>query len=261
VGVRPGVLIDIDGVLTTSWQAIPGAPEALAALRQRGVPFVLVTNTTSRRRGQIADLLRHAGFVVDAAEILTTAAITAGYLARHHPGRSIELLNSGDVAEDLDGVPIVDRDGDVMVLGGAGPEFTYEAVNRVFRRVQAGAPLVAMNPNLMWRTSDGYQLDAGAYLLALEAAAGASATVTGKPSPAFFLTALEQIGGDAAHAFMVGDDLRTDVLGAQASGLHGVLVRTGKFRSDQLAGTTDQPEFVVDSFADLPDLLDAQRPA
>ena len=128
----------------------------------------------------------------------------------------------------------------------------------MFGRIEAGAPLVAMNPNLVWQTTEGLQLDAGAYVVALEAAAGVSAEITGKPSVAFFLSALEQRDGDAASSYMVGDDLRTDILGAQACGIRGVLVRTGKFRQSVLADSPDQPHVVLDSFAEFPALLDSQ---
>ncbi len=252
------MLIDVDGVLTTSWRAIPGAPEALAELRRRGLSFVLVTNTTSRTRAQIAELLVEAGFVIEPDDILTTAGITAVYLARQFPGRSVELVNHGDIANDLVGIEVVERDGQVIVLGGAGPEFSYAAMNTVLSRLEAGAALVAMNPNLLWRTADGLQLDAGAYLLGLEAASGRAAVVTGKPAAEFFHAALDHIGGRPHDAYMVGDDLRTDVLGAQACGLRGVLVRTGKFQPRVLDDATVPPDVVIDSFADFPALLDAE---
>jgi HAD superfamily hydrolase (TIGR01458 family) len=259
------LLVDIDGVLTTSWRPIPGAPEALAELRASGPPLVLVTNTTSRTRDEIAALLVEAGFDVARDDVLTTAAATAAHLRAHHPGARVELLNSGDLRSDFGDVLVVDgndahddaasshRSAErVVVLGGAGPEFSYDAVNRAFSLVAAGAPLLAMNPNLVWQTSSGLQLDAGAYLIGIERAAGVHATVTGKPAPAFFSAALDHLGARADGAVMVGDDLRTDVLGAQACGIRGVLVRTGKFRPEQLAGSDDQPEVILDSFADLP---------
>jgi HAD superfamily hydrolase (TIGR01458 family) len=261
MSARTCVLIDVDGVLTTSWRAIPGAPEALAELRTRGLPFVLVTNTTSRTRHQIADLLVDAGFEIEPSEILTTAGITAVYLSQRFAGQSVELINSGDIADDLEGIEVVERDGDVIVLGGAGPEFSYEAMNAILSRLEAGAPLVAMNPNLVWRTSDGLQLDAGAYLLALEAASGVSAVVTGKPSAEFFHAAIDHIGGRPETSYMVGDDLRTDVLGAQACRLRGVLVRTGKFRPALVADSAERPDVIIDSFADFPGLFDAEQAA
>ncbi|MEW2131971.1 HAD-IIA family hydrolase [Streptomyces sp. NPDC005435] len=254
-----GVLVDIDGVLTVSWRALPGAVEALRALRDGGLGVVLVTNTTSRTRASVAAALAGAGFAVDADDILTAPAATAAHLA----GARCALLNSGDIREDLAGVTLVDEGDedasdvvpDVVLVGGAGPEFGYAAVNRAFGHLRRGARLVALHRNLTWRTDAGLQLDAGAYLAGLEAAAGTEAEVTGKPSAAFFRAALDRLGVDAAGAVMVGDDVESDVLGAQRLGITGVLVRTGKFQPDTLDRASGTPDHVVDSFADVPALL------
>lgn len=111
------VLIDIDGVLTVSWEPIPGAVEALRQIRDSGLGVALVTNTTSRTRASLAATLAGAGFPVDAADILTAPAVTAAYLAEHHPGARCALLNSGDIREDLEGVHLVEEDADVVVVG------------------------------------------------------------------------------------------------------------------------------------------------
>src|SRR5215471_8479909 len=116
------VLIDIDGVLTVSWEPLPGAVTALRRLRAAGVPLALVTNTTSRTRASIADALAGAGFPVTAGDILTAPVIAAAYLHDHYPGGRCLLLNSGDIGEDLTGVTLDgDRDPavDVVLLGGA----------------------------------------------------------------------------------------------------------------------------------------------
>ena len=252
-----GVLIDIDGVLTVSWRPLPGAVEALRAIREAGLGVALVTNTTSRTRASIADTLVAAGFPVTAEDILTAPAATAVHLA----GARCALLNSGDVREDLAGVTLVAADDDsavpdVVLLGGAGPEFGYPALNRAFGQLQRGARLVAMHRNLYWRTDAGLQLDAGAFLAGLEAAAGVEAEVTGKPARAFFEAALERLGVAAAEALMIGDDVESDVLAAQRLGITGVLVRTGKFRPDTLERASGAPDHVLDSFAGLPALLD-----
>jgi HAD superfamily hydrolase (TIGR01458 family) len=249
------VLVDVDGVLTVSWKPLPGAVEALRAVRDAGLGVVLVTNTTSRPRASIAGSLADAGFPVGAEDILTAPAATAAHLA----GARVALLNSGNVAEDLEGVTLVGDDGaetpDVVLLGGAGPEFGYEALNRAFGRLQRGARLVAMHRNLYWRTDDGLQLDAGAFLAGLEAAAGVEAEVTGKPARAFFEAALGRLGVGAHEALMVGDDVEHDVLAAQRLGITGVLVRTGKFLPETLERASGAPHHVLDSFVDLPALL------
>ncbi|WP_406176196.1 HAD-IIA family hydrolase [Streptomyces sp. NBC_00996] len=269
------VLIDIDGVLTVSWRPLPGTVEALREIRASGLGVALVTNTTSRTRASIAATLGEAGFPVDAEDILTAPAVTAAYLADRHPGARCSLLNSGDIAEDLVGITLLDdsdrvddgeRDShtdtvpDVVVVGGAGPEFDYAALNRAFGHLQHGARLIAMHRNLYWRTDRGLQLDSGAFLLGLERAARTEAEITGKPAPAFFETALARLGVGPGEALMVGDDIESDVLAAQRTGITGVLVRTGKYQPESLQSASGEPDHVLDSFADLPALLHSAAP-
>ena len=254
------VLIDIDGVLTVSWKPLPGAVAALRRLRAAAVPLALVTNTTSRTRVSIAGALAEAGFPVTAGDILTAPAIAAAYLNDRYPGARCLLLNNGDISEDLAGLALA-REGDhgpvdVVLVGGAGPEFSYHAHNQAFDYLQRGARLVAMHRGLYWRTSEGLQLDAGAFLAGLEQAAGAEAEVVGKPAAAFFSAALAHLDADAVGTVMVGDDIETDVLAAQHQGLTGVLVKTGKYLPRTHRAAAGTPDHVLDSFADLPDLLE-----
>ncbi|MGW8766351.1 TIGR01458 family HAD-type hydrolase [Streptomyces sp. NPDC055815] len=250
------VLVDIDGVLTVSWKALPGTVSAMEQLRGTGLPIALVTNNTSRTRAAIASRLAGLGFPVGAGDILTAPAATAAYLREHFPGARCRLLNSGDVRDDLPGVTLVDEgDADVVVLGGAGAEFGYEALNQVFRQLQRGARLVSMHRNLYWRTEGGLDLDTGAFLEGLEKAARTEAEVTGKPAPAFFTSALAHLGVHASEALMVGDDIESDVLAAQRCGITGVLVKTGKYLPETHRTASGTPDHVLDSFADLPALL------
>ncbi len=256
-GVR-AILIDIDGVLTVSWRPLPGAPEAMNWIRAAGLKVVLLTNTTSRTRASIRSALAEAGFAVDADEILTAPAVTAAHLASRYPGARCTLLNSGDISQDMPRVTIVaddDPEPDVVVVGGAGPEFSYAALNRVFGHLRRGARLVAMHRSLYWRTDTGLQLDAGAFVFALEKAAGISAEVTGKPADAFFAAALATVQVSPGEAVMVGDDVETDVLGAQRHDITGVLVKTGKYLPEAVQSAAATPDHVIGSFADLPNLV------
>jgi HAD superfamily hydrolase (TIGR01458 family) len=254
------VLIDIDGVLTLSWKPLPGAVAALHRLRAAAVPLALVTNTTSRTRASIASVLAEAGFPVTASDVLTAPVIAAAYLQDRYPGARCMLLNSGDIAEDLAGLTLA-RPGDaapvdVVLVGGAGPEFSYQALNQAFGHLQRGARLVAMHRGLYWRTSEGLQLDTGAFIAGLEQAAGTEADVVGKPAAAFFAAALAHLGADAAHTLMAGDDIETDVLAAQRQGLTGALVKTGKYLPRTHRAASGTPDHVLDSFAGLPALLE-----
>lgn len=251
-----GFLFDMDGVLTVSWEPVPGAVEAIADLRRRGVPFRVMTNTTSRSCRSIAATLRDAAFDIPDEHVLTASVACAAYLRSAHPGARVFVLGDA-VAEDFPGVDLVglDDDPDVVVISGADTSFTFDNLNLVHRRVMDGSAFVAMHRALTWMTNDGECLDAGAYLLALEATTGRSAVITGKPAPAFFRVGLESLGLPAERTAMVGDDVETDVLAAQAVGIGGVLVRTGKFTDERLAAASGMPDRVVDSVADVPSLL------
>lgn len=253
------VMFDIDGVLTVSWDPLPGAVEAVQAVRERGLGVAFVTNTTSRSASDVAASLRDAGVDLDDAELLTATVATARHLAEHHPGARCLVLNDGDADEDLAGVARAEPadTAEVVVVGGAGPSFTYDRLDDAFRALSAGAELVAMHRNLRWRTARGEQLDSGAFVVGLEAATDVTATVVGKPSAAFFAAGRSIAGSSAARTVMVGDDVHSDVLAAQGVGCTGVLVRTGKYRPGDDAGDGERaPDHVIDDVGRLPDLLD-----
>lgn len=252
-----GLLLDIDGVLTVSWEALPGSVQAIERFRADGVPFGLITNTTTHTRRELAQILQAAGFDVHAEEIVTAVVATAQYLRGTYPGAGVFVLSDGAPGPDMEGVTLVDEPegADVVVIGGACSAFAYETINSIFRVVEAGAPLVAMHRNFYWRTGRGLELDGGAYVSGLEAATGVTATVCGKPAPAYFNAALEMLDLPAERTGMVGDDLTNDVIGAQAAGLTGILVRTGKFRESDLLQGKGEPDHIVDSLADVPALI------
>ena len=245
-------------MLTVSWRPLPGAAAAVGRLRDAGLRLALLTNTTSRPRAWIAATLAEAGFPVAAGDILTAPALARAYLAEHYPGARCLLLNSGDIGPDLAGVTLVDDHPDVVLIGGAGPEFGYRALNEVFGHLHGGARLVALHRNRYWRTDAGLQLDTGAFLAGLELAAGVTAEVIGKPAAAFFQAALASLRADPAATVMVGDDVESDVLAAQRAGMTGVLVRTGKYLPGTLREASGTPDHVVDSIADVPALLLSQ---
>lgn len=255
-GAVDGLLLDMDGVLTVSWEPLPGAVATVAWLRRQGVPFRIVTNTTSRTHGEIAARLRGAGFEVPDEDVLTASVAAAAHLRRHHPGARVFVL--GDARpEDLAGVALVglDEDPEVILVSGANASFDYPTVNRVFRSLLAGAAFVATHRNLYWMERDGATLDAGIWVLGLERALGREAAITGKPAPGFFRAGLEALGLPADRVAMVGDDVETDVLAAQALGMTGVLVRTGKFRADALERASGTPDHVLPGVAEVRGIL------
>ena len=265
-----GVLFDIDGVLVTSWKPIAGAAETLKTLSDHQIACSYLTNTTTRTRAQIAELLTDAGMAVRADEVITAAVLTANYVRSHYPDARCFLVNSGQIAEDMPGIDIAyssefsgpeePETPDVVLLGGAGPEYSHLTLSWVYDWMAKGVPVVAMHRSTAWTTTDGLRVDSGMYLIGMEETSGRKATAVGKPAPEGFLAAARRLGVDPDEMYMVGDDLNNDVLPAQVVGMTGVLVRTGKFRQDTLdRWSADefamQPNHVIDSVGDLPHLL------
>ena len=177
------------------------------------------------------------------------------WLRRHELSRPAVRCRC-DAAEfaELDLLPNdAERGADAVVIGDLGDGWDFPTLDRALRLLMSdtAVPLVALGMTRYWRAEEGLRLDAGAFVRALEYAAGRDAVVLGKPDPAFYGTAVEAIGVEADQVVMVGDDIETDVGGAQRAGLTGVLVRTGKFSESDL-NRDISPDAVLDSLADLP---------
>ena len=251
------LLIDLDGVLYVGDDPIPGAPDAVAALRRRGLALRFVTNTTAHPRAHVLQSLHRLGFAVEAHELATPAALAIAHCHRRGH-RRVALLMAEEVKQDFAELEEAVDDVDAVVVGDLGSRFDYAVLNQAFRRLMDGAELVALQKNRYWRTPDGLSLDVGPFVAALEYAARTRAFVVGKPSPDFFAAVLDGIPVEARSAAMVGDDVESDVGGAQAAGLRGILVRTGKYRADAVKASGITPTAIVGSIADVPRLLVGQ---
>ncbi|MDP6436919.1 MAG: TIGR01458 family HAD-type hydrolase [Gammaproteobacteria bacterium] len=254
-----GVLIDLDGVIWEGSRLVTGAPAAIDWLTRKGIPYLFVTNTTSRPRRLIVDKLRSLGVHADAKQILTPPVAADKWLADN--SRDPAVLIVPDATKEDFTIRTAEPDdastvGDIgaIVIGDIGDAWTYPLMNQVFRLLMRDpAPaLIALGMTRYWRAEDGLRLDVAPFIKAFEHAAGCEALVLGKPSPDFFAVALDEIGCGAADTLMIGDDLYGDVLGAQDAGLRGMLVKTGKFRRQDLEADV-KPDAILDSIAALPD--------
>lgn len=242
---RPSaVLIDLAGVLHIEDLAIPGAVEALRALRASGLPLRFLTNTTRSPRRRLVASLQQMGFTIAPEEIQTAVLATRQLIERRglHP----YYLVHPDIADE---VGPSHAEPDAVVLGDAGHAFTYATLNEAFRLIMRGLPLIAMARNRYFKEKDGLTLDMGAFVAGLEYSSGTRAEVVGKPAAPFFLGALDELGVTPSSAVLIGDDLADDIGGAQAAGIPGILVRTGKFRPGDDTHPEIRPAAVADDFA------------
>lgn len=265
-GDTPGLLIDLDGVVYRGDKAIPGAADAIRWLDDTGIPYLFVTNTTSRPREALTEKLDGFGITVGVDAIQAPSDAAASRL-RSDGARRLLLavpdatagVFSGFETLTLDRVIELEIGGeevavDAVVVGDLGDAWDFARLNAAFRclMTEPKPRLVALGMTRYWHAPDGLRLDTAPFVMALSHASGVEPLVLGKPAEAFFDAAIERLGVATGNAWMIGDDIRADVGGAQAAGLRGILVRTGKFRpGDVKLGI--EPELVIDSLADLPD--------
>jgi phospholysine phosphohistidine inorganic pyrophosphate phosphatase len=251
-----GILLDLDGVLYDSETAIDGAAEAVLWIRSRNIPHLFVTNTTSRGRAALVEKLHRFGIPADSSQILTPCAAAAEWLKKHAEGPAALFVNPKALAEfeQVDRLPEEAEAGArYVVIGDLGDAWNFHTLNRAFRLLHSNpeSVLIALGMTRFWHAHDGIRLDAAPFVAALERATGRNPLVLGKPAEPFFRAAADRLGLRASEIVMFGDDIETDIAGAQRAGLQGVLLRTGKFRESDLLGPI-KPDAVLHSIRDLP---------
>ena len=248
------LLIDLDGVLYVEDEPVRGAVAAVTELRRLGLGLRFVTNTTSRPRAAIVERLERLGFRVETDEVVTPAALAVAHCRQHGLSRVALLMNDA-VKVDFAALDESAGDADAVIVGDLGRGFTYDTLNAAFRLLMDGAQLIALQKNRFWMTPDGLSLDVGPFVAALEYATAREALVVGKPARGFFDAVLADLGIAPADAAMVGDDVESDVGGALAAGLAGILVRTGKYRADVVQRSGIEPTLTLGSIAELADAI------
>jgi HAD superfamily hydrolase (TIGR01458 family) len=245
-----GFLIDVDGVLLLEREAIPGAPEAVRSMRALGKQVRIVTNTTRHCRADVANRLRGAGIEFADKELFTPAILARQYLINAGKTRC-HLVIHPSLRKDFQGIEETAENPDVVLMGYLEDEVTYQDLNRAFRLVYDGAEFLCLHKNRTWMRSDGMHLSAGPFVAAIEYATGVEAKALGKPSSHFFHTIVKDMGVEQQTAAMIGDDVESDVGGAQKAGLKGILAQTGKYRPDHCERFGVTPDWIIPSIGIL----------
>uniref|UniRef100_A0A8C6SI28 Haloacid dehalogenase-like hydrolase domain-containing protein 2 n=1 Tax=Neogobius melanostomus TaxID=47308 RepID=A0A8C6SI28_9GOBI len=228
------VLIDLSGTLHIEDTAVPGAQEALTRLRQASVAVKFVTNTTKESKRNLLERLQRLSFDVQENEIFTslTAARSLLEQKQHRP----LLLVDDSALEDFTGIDT--SEPNAVVIGLAPEHFNYQTMNKAFRMILDGAPLIAIHKARYYKRKDGLALGPGPFVTGLEYATDCKATVVGKPEETFF-----------TQVFTFGCCIY-DVGGAQNAGMLGILVKTGKYREGDENKISPPPHLTCNSFPD-----------
>ncbi|CAD6231965.1 GSCOCG00001675001-RA-CDS [Cotesia congregata] len=243
------VFIDLSGTIHIDNTIIPGAIEALKKLRSTNAKIKFVTNTTKESKSSLHNRLINLGFDIKKDEIFSSLAAARELVIakKFNPF----LIIDPAAMEDFEDLIKTNEESNAVVVGLAPDKFNYEKLNEAFRLLMKGASLIAIHEGRYYKRPDGLALGPGGFIKLLEYSANVKAEVVGKPTEKFFTTALDGIS--PSEAVMIGDDVRDDVGGAQAVGIRGILVKTGKYRPDDEKLITPPPTKVVSSFVQAVD--------
>ena len=256
-----GVLIDLDGVVYTGREPIPGAARFLGEARRRGLKFLLVTNNSTTSPEHVAERLGSMHVDVQPSEILTSAQAAVGYVRRRaQPGTHVRVVGEAGLrqAAEEEGLVVVDGDASAeWVIAGLDRAFNYEKLAAATRAILGGAHFVATNADALLPVEGGQMVPgAGTMIAAIKTATAVEPVVVGKPEPGLFEHGLQRMGGLAPdQAAMIGDRLDTDVDGGRRAGLRTILVLTGVTTRAEAAEANPPPDATLPDLASVTDLL------
>jgi NagD protein len=247
-------LMDMDGVLVREEHAIPGADRFLARLRERGTPFLVLTNNSIYTRRDLAARLRASGLEVPEEAIWTSALATAKFLEDQRPGGTAFVIGEAGLTTALHaaGYTLTERGPDYVVLGETRT-YSFEAITRAIRLITRGARFIATNPDPTGPTPDGPLPATGSVAALISRATGAAPYFVGKPNPLMMRSALNAIDAHSETTAMIGDRMDTDVVAGLEAGLETILVLTGVTTRDDAERHPFRASRVLDSIAELVD--------
>lgn len=252
-------ILDVDGTIVRGEGLLSGAPAGIHALERADCDRLLFSNNPTRGGDHYREKLRPHGIDVDSESILTSASVTAAYLARTHPDEPVFLVGGERLEAILEaaGVTLTDDPEDAaVVLGSFTTDFSYGTLWESLRALDGDVPFYGTDPDPTIPVDDGLIPGSGAILAAMAAVAGRDPdAILGKPSHVAAEAALDRLGVDPERTLIVGDRLDTDVALGERAGMTTALVLTGVSDREAVASSSVQPDYVLESLADLDDLL------
>ena len=249
-------LTDMDGVLVHEEDPIDGAREFIDALKASGRRFLVLTNNSIFTPRDLRARLLASGIDVPETAIWTSALATAQFLADQRPHGTAYVVGEAGLTTALHDVGYVmtERDPDYVVLGETRT-YSFESITRAIRLIDAGARFIATNPDPSGPSQQGKLPATGSVAALISTATGRQPYYIGKPNPLMMRSALNRIKGHSKTTVMIGDRMDTDIISGLEAGLRTVLVTTGSTRPQDIEKFPYRPTRVVDSIADLVDLV------
>jgi NagD protein len=249
-------LMDMDGVLVREEQAIAGAKEFIARLRERATPFLVLTNNSTYTRRDLAARLAANGLAVPQDALWTSALATARFLEDQRPEGSAFVIGEAGLTTALHdaGYTLTERAPDYVVLGETRT-YSFERITRAIRLIADGARFIATNPDPTGPSNEGPLPATGSVAALISRATGVDPYFVGKPNPLMMRSALNAIDAHSETAAMIGDRMDTDVVSGLEAGMETILVLSGVTTRAEAERFPYRASRVVDSVADLLDDL------
>ncbi len=249
--------MDMDGVLVREEHVIPGAERFITRLRERGTPFLVLTNNSMYTSRDLAARLRASGLEVPEEAIWTSALATARFLEAQRPQGSAFVIGEAGLTTALhdSGYTLTERSPDYVVLGETRT-YSFERITRAIRLIGGGARFIATNPDATGPTADGPLPATGSVAALISRATGVEPYFVGKPNPLMMRSALNAIDAHSETSAMIGDRMDTDVVSGLEAGMETILVLSGITTRDDAERYPYRASRVVDSIADLLEELD-----
>lgn len=221
-------LIDLDGTLYHGNRMIDGADILITGLQRASIPYLFVTNNSSKTPEEVAERLRSMGIPAKADQVCTSAVAAAEYIAGEQPGCRVAYIGEQGLSRALmdAGLRLVEEDPEVVVQG-IDLSFTYDKLANAVGWIRNGAKYVLTNPDLLLPTNDGLMPGAGTLSAAIQAATGTKPVVIGKPSGILMKHAIDRLGLTPQEVAVVGDNMLTDISAGIQAGCGTILVLTG----------------------------------
>jgi NagD protein len=249
-------LMDMDGVLVHEEDAIPGADQWVARLREREIPFLVLTNNSIYTRRDLAARLRTSGLDVPEESIWTSALATAKFLEDQRPGGSAFVIGEAGLTTALhaSGYTLTERSPDYVVLGETRT-YSFERITLAIRLIDSGARFIATNPDATGPTLEGPLPATGSVAALISRATGVDPYFVGKPNPLMMRSALNAIDAHSETTAMIGDRMDTDIVSGLEAGMHTILVLSGLTTRDEAERYPYRASRIIDSVAELLDEL------
>jgi arabinose operon protein AraL len=249
-----GWLLDLDGTVYLGEALVPGAAEAIAALRADGRRVVFLSNKPLQTRAEYAAKLTRLGVAAEAEDVINSSLVLARHLATLDAGAPVFVIGEPPLVAELaaHGFEVRQDERVRWVVIAFDRTFDYAKLNTALQAVRRGARLIATNPDRTCPVEGGEIPDCAGMMAAVEAVTGETVSViVGKPSPIILEVALARLGVDARDAAIVGDRIETDIVMGKRLGLATVLVLSGVTRTNDPRVAEIAPDLVLPSIRDL----------